>query len=338
MQRSTETLQPKNIRQPLAPLVQQPPLIKSASTVKQPIKPALASRYAQGIYQPSSVPSIATTTNNYTKIRSHSAIMEDEQEIGPLQKRVKTTVVAKAPLAPLKSTTTNTILAAKLSLKEKQILKEKRARKTGVVPTHKAPRPIQQTFSGLGPIAQARRESASGLTRVHRRDSHLDRLLPDQDRSLSSMANSSSQVLIELEKPIKRKTNSVVPSTVIKTKTLLRSSAKKENSILIETRLTKIESTKLVFPGPVLKKSPFLSLKKALAVEPLKKRRGKRLALLQDPIQALEYEENIYDYWREIEVLVGFFFIFRFQLFLILITCLSKPILIGECDELWPHG
>ncbi|KAJ3372005.1 G2/mitotic-specific cyclin [Kappamyces sp. JEL0680] len=308
----------RNNRQPLGTLSSQ--TVKS-SAVKQP-----TSRYAQGVYKPLPPPSAGAGNNeSAAKLNRKHSLSEVRPQQGHVQdedqgrsKRVKTSTVSK----PVLPASTNAVTAAKLSLKEKQLLKERRTRRTGIVPALKPASTaaslvalsasVQQLKSSTSSVLSeqlsrfsssitSRRDSCysqshdgtSRMTDVSMQLEHdpASRTLPSAAHAVKTIHVARASQLQRNAKADSAKERPPVPATVAKKRTVLAKPAS-------EKRLVQVETFSL--PGNLLKKSPFVSLEKAQSS--VRGRRNKRLALSQDPIQALEYEHDIYVYWREIEI------------------------------------
>ena len=329
------------------------------------VKP-LTSRYAQGYYNPAEEQKQKLATLPSTYARKHSLENSKEQAVQST-KRVKmhadakVSTTSRVPLSTNNST--NIVAAAKLSLKEKQLLKEKRIRKTGAVKLKSAAIPLKN--QSIPPISKSNfvsntynfnnssvenaklKQTNTELVRVSsRRDSRYSSdennssciqdklgdisgmqidadLLPVQITTMNSttiskpkiihVARASSRVSaiekkLEVNEKKPRSVLAAIPlQSVKKTSSIANSRVPTLNTSLkdstnIELKISKanLSSCKSV---SVTKE---LSIPKSIipALQKSAKKPRKKAVIVQDPIQALEYSEDIYVYWREIEVIL----------------------------------
>ena len=378
---SSSIVNSKRQRQALAPSNKQP----------------LQSRYAQGLYNPTAENEkklkSGISSSSSSIVRKH--LLENagngEQEdlvVYPSTKRVKTALpshpaadVVELPAVKSYTSATNVVAAAKLSLKEKQVLKEKRIKRTGLGMKAKsgtyvrAPAPLPNAAHSARPPSQPASSQMATIAHddIHfkkvqesRRDSRYNSIVNVSDISASSIRQPLDESLmvvdgdllpvhinavgkpktihvarasqkwsssrIEVEKvhrdkeilPVEKSTSSssaLIPSAKPATRTLL---ATKESisrplrqhnaAVPLKTAKTILEvsSTTLQVSLSLSTKKRPSSIPKSLAPAapsaPIALKKAKRtssqrkLAIPQDPILAQEYAEEIYVYWREIEL------------------------------------
>lgn len=333
------------------------------------------------VAKPSSTTSAAIhhLTGGYSKRQSGEAntdLLESSKT-----KRVKTTLATSRPtttsIVPdhrLSSTSIlkssgNVLNAAKLSLREKQLLKEKRVRKTGLVPVLKPATTINHsTISSNNNNAKSASTVISSLAAqerlkvsTNRRDSrysqshdsssilkqaHDDSMAVDSDlmpvvssrdgmtrtihvaRSSTLVRQSrefeKSQVLIraaeqnfdaciESTSPKKSKRQALIKTQdenqikeLVHRKKLGSLSTNSISESLITLKSSVSSSVKRI--SSAQRKEQLEALKKASIISTVIKsprkslRRNKKLAISQDPLFVHEYEQDIYEYWKELEV------------------------------------
>ena len=328
--------------------------------VKQP----LTSRYAQGSYHPAEEQkqkiSVLCPSSYARKHSLENVYGNDKEQMGQSTKRVKMQADARPSTAarlPLSSnTSTNVVAAAKMSLKEKQMLKEKRIRKTGVVKpkstasvraSQQSLLPINQTLSTntkynhndivlesakLKPIItkKVRDDINSRRDSRYSFDGSYDSIIKEKIGDVSEMQIDADLLPVQItamgssslskpktihvarasrklsvteskceveEKKIRPVLAAIPPQTIKKISNISTARISSVNTILKESRINELKS-KTSTSVSVIKKQ---AISKAVVQKP-KYKPCKKPVILQDPIQALEYSEDIYVYWREIEV------------------------------------
>jgi hypothetical protein len=288
-----------NNRKPLGDLQsgagseQQQSRVKPSKSVQHGVVP---SRYAQGVYKPSS--------DLVRKTISDEVSLEIASN-RPLKKSRMVAVI------PQTQPSTSVVNAAKLSLKEKQMLKEKRMKRTGIIPK---PAPSQKSVSTLPDVKL--------ITSNRRRDSLYS-------QSHDSIHLDEGRMAIDMDSSVK-----IQPVTVSKPAKIIH--VARASSLGARPKLAAVD-TNVRIRAP----SSQVELKRLKQVSPKKaivKRRNKKIAVVSDPLLVKEYENDIYMYWREIEVSILFPITVRLPQCLIHTTCFINQNWIGECVKLWFRG
>ena len=330
-------LQPKS-RKPLVDLQAPTPEIK---------KP-IVSRYAQGHYNPA-------------KERKHTVEHDlNEFEASRGSKRTKTTL-AVASVVP--SSSKNFVGAAKSSLKEKQMLKEKRMRKTGTV-LPKTQR-IVSTLTTSKPVEERKFKAPLASRKDSFYSQSHDSIRLDDNTTLDSLEDIENRVRLVTKSSVpsktihvarassKLRTSTTINKTALNLSTSSNASTVTRNAVQprpesLSARVSSLPaskiSTKLPKSGllPTLPISaPVVAVKSrheqpkststtilikehALATKATRftgidvrnvfsassvvekrtfSRQRAKLAIKQDPMLVKEYDLEIYNYWREMEVL-----------------------------------
>ncbi|KAJ3275337.1 hypothetical protein HDV01_000629 [Terramyces sp. JEL0728] len=235
---------------------------------------AVVSRYAQGIYKPKS---------NSNK---RQVLGDNTNNIEPPTKRSKTTY----PPA-IQTKVVNHVAAAKQAIKDKQQMKERRTRKAGVSANY------SHVKSKVNSNINANRSSDSIMSLNGDSTIINDAMDIDVSNTYSriSLASNTSVMSTSTLVPSKIPTPDVSKSTALQrvTRTSKLSGNNRSKSITINLSPIKQNLQKsFSFPSAYNENSRFL--RPAIAVKPKRE--------YHDPLKVEEYADEIYKYWRELEV------------------------------------
>ncbi|KAJ3260613.1 G2/mitotic-specific cyclin [Boothiomyces macroporosus] len=235
----------------------------------------LVSRYAQGIYNPKS---------NSAK---RQVLGETTNNIEPPTKRSKTMKPSVAAQPVVQPKPVNHVAAAKQAIKEKQQVKDRRIRKTGMLPNYSHVKSKVNSNINMARSADSNSSLMNDSTIVD----------DSMDIDMSSISNSR----------LSANTSVLSTSTLVQSKLYspLAGSLQRVNRVSKLSELTRSHSL-AINVSPIkkeLKKSftfPSVYSENSRRLKPLIKVKPK--LVYRDPIKVEEYAAEIFIYWKELEV------------------------------------